>query len=219
MCSSEVLELQDTPSKEEEFHKDFMDKLQQLEEGTYITGMPWKEDASSLPKNKVLAMARLRSTTSKLGRLGRLEEYHSIMEEQLQQGNIEPVPEKPTGEIVHLIPHHPVIRDEAESTKMRIVYDCSARQTLKGPSLNDFLETGPSLQPLIFDILIKNIMHEFCLTGDVKRHSFESRFNHKIETRRDCFGTLICRKGISFRTGSRKSSLDLPQAHISLVQH
>ena len=91
------------------------------------------------------------------------------MEEQLQQGIIEPVPEKPTGEIIHWMPHHPFIRDEAESTKMRIVYDCSARQTLKEPSLNDFLETGPSLQPLIFDILLKNRMHEFCLTGDVKK--------------------------------------------------
>ena len=169
MCSLEVLGLKDTPDKQEEFHKDFMDKLQQLEDGTYITRLPWKEDASSLPTNKVLAMARLRSTTSKLERLGRLEEYHSIMEEQLQQGILEPVPETPTGEIIHWIPHHPVIRDEAELTKMRIVYDCSARQTLKDPSLNDFLETGPSLQPLIFDILLKNRMHEFCLTGDVKK--------------------------------------------------
>ena len=34
MCSLEVLGLKDTPDKQEEFHKDFMDKLQQLEDGT-----------------------------------------------------------------------------------------------------------------------------------------------------------------------------------------
>ena len=169
MCSLEALGLMDTPDNQEEFHKDFTNKLRQLEDGTYITRLPWKEDASSLPTNKALAMARLRSTTKKLESLGRLKEYHSIMEEQLQEGIIEPAPREQTGEVIHYIPHHPVIRDNAESTKMRIVYDCSARQTLKEPYLNDLLETGPSLQPLIFDILLKNRMHKFCLTGDVKK--------------------------------------------------
>jgi len=80
MCSLEALGLMDTPNKQEAFHKDFTDKLQQLEGGTYSTRMPWKEDASSLPTNKALAMARLHSATKILETLGRLEEYHSIME-------------------------------------------------------------------------------------------------------------------------------------------
>ena len=179
MCSLEVLGLVDTPDKREEFHKDFTDKLQRLEDGTYSTRLPWKEDASSLPTNEALAMARLHSTTKRLEKLGRLEEYHSVMKEQLQEGIIEPAPREPTGEVIHYIPHHPVIRDNAESTKMRIVYDCSARQTLKEPCLNDLLETGPSLQPLIFDILLKNRLHKFCLTGDVKKAFLQIKINSK----------------------------------------
>ena len=204
MCSLEVLGLTDIPDRQEEFHKDFMDRLQQFGDGTYITHLLRKEDASSLQTNKVLAMARLRSTTSKLEKLGRLVEYLSIMKEQLQEGILEPIPEQPTGEIIHWIPHHSVICDNAESTKTRIVYNCSQRQTLNDPSLNDLLETGLSLQPLIFDNLLKNRMHKFCLTGDVKRHSFKSRSNHKIKMHSDYFGTLIWRKGVSLHTGSRR---------------
>ena len=56
------------------------------------------------------------------------------------------VPEIPTGEVIHYIPHQPVIRDQAESTKMRIVNDCSAKAISQVPSLNDCLEVGPLLQ-------------------------------------------------------------------------
>ena len=50
-----------------------------------------------------------------------------------------------TGEVIHYIPHQPVIREDAESTKLRIVYDCSAKQNPQQPSLNGCLETGPAL--------------------------------------------------------------------------
>ena len=59
------------------------------------------------------------------------------MEQQLEEGILELVPEVPTGEVIHYIPHQAVIREEAESTKMRIVYDCSAKQNSLAPPLND----------------------------------------------------------------------------------
>ena len=99
MCSLEVLGLKD--SSAEEFHCDFMERLESLPDGTYITRLPWKESAGSLPTNKVLASARLANTVRRLQNLGKLEEYDEIMREQLDKGIIERVPDKPTGEIVH----------------------------------------------------------------------------------------------------------------------
>ena len=55
---------------------------------------------------------------------------------------MELVPEVPTGEVIYYIPHQVVIREGAESTKMRIVYDCSAKRNPQSPSLNDCLEAG-----------------------------------------------------------------------------
>ena len=79
------------------------------------------------------------------------------------------MPEIPTGEVIHYIPHQPVIRNQAESTKMRIVYDCAAKENSQEPSLNDCSEVGPPLQPMIFDILIRNHLKLLCITGDIQK--------------------------------------------------
>ena len=60
------------------------------------------------------------------------------MQDQIDQGILEEVPEQQTGDIIHYIPHQAVIWEDAESTKMRIVYDCAARQNTKSPSLSDY---------------------------------------------------------------------------------
>ena len=71
---------------------------------------------------------------------------------------------------MHYVPHHPVIRESSESTKTRIVYDCSFKAKQQLPSLNDCLETGPALQPLLFDILLRNRLKKLCVTGEKAFH-------------------------------------------------
>lgn len=41
-----------------------------------------------------------------------------------------------TGEVIHHVPHQVVIRDEAETTKLRIVNDGSAKENSQQTSLN-----------------------------------------------------------------------------------
>ena len=90
------------------------------------------------------------------------------MTQQLSEGLWEPAPEPPIGEIVHYIPHEAVIREQATSTKLRIIYDTPSKATGESPSLNDCLEVGPPLQPLLYDVLISNRMKPIALTGDLK---------------------------------------------------
>ena len=92
-----------------------------------------------------------------------------VMTDQLAEGILEEVLETPTGEVIHYIPHQPVIQDQAESTKMRKVYDCSAKTHCQVPSLNDCLEVGPPLQPMLFDILLRNRLKMLCITGDIQK--------------------------------------------------
>ena len=42
-----------------------------------------------------------------------LEEYDSIIKQQLEEGIIEPVPERPIGKRITYIPDQPVVREEA----------------------------------------------------------------------------------------------------------
>ncbi|XP_006816656.1 uncharacterized protein LOC102804930 [Saccoglossus kowalevskii] len=62
---------------------------------------------------------------------------------------------------------------------MRIVYDCSEKANTKSPSLNDCLETGPSLQPLLFDIMIRNRMRKYCITGDIQKDFLQIRVHEQ----------------------------------------
>ena len=54
------------------------------------------------------------------------------------------------------LPHRPVIRELAEITKLRIVYDASSKPTKISASLNGCLETGPSLQNSLWDMLVRS---------------------------------------------------------------
>ena len=65
--------------------------------------------------------------------------YHDIIENQLKDGVVEIASEKPEGNREHYIPHKPVVRAQAESTKVRIGYNASAKAEEKSPSLNDCL--------------------------------------------------------------------------------
>ena len=55
---------------------------------------------------------------------------------------------------VSYLPHSAVIREAAETTKVRVVYDASCNGKNTRTLLNDCLHVGPSLTPLIFDILL-----------------------------------------------------------------
>ena len=82
-----------------------------------------------------MAISRLKATTRKLEKINKLQEYDIIMQEQIQEGIVEELPPKTIGEVLHYVPHHRVICEEADSTKLRIVYDCSAKGNCELPSL------------------------------------------------------------------------------------
>ena len=93
----------------------------------YETRLPWKKSHPFLPANEQIRLRRLSSTLNKLERTKLMQQYHDVMNQQISNGILEPAPKHPTGDVVHYIPHKAVIRKQAESTKLRIVYDPSAR--------------------------------------------------------------------------------------------
>ena len=73
------------------------------------------------------------------------------------------------------MPHKAVIRESAQTTKVRIVYDASAKPNSNSASLNDCLETGPSLQNLLLDILVRMRLRPVLLCGDIEKASLQIR--------------------------------------------
>ena len=67
------------------------------------------------------------------------------------------------------MPHHAVIRNDAETTKIRIVFDASSKESRVGTSLNDCLHVGPPLTPLLFDILVRFREYKIPMIADIEK--------------------------------------------------
>ena len=70
---------------------------------------------------------------------------------------------------VHYLPHHAVLRRDRETTKVRVVYDGSAKSPGNNYSLNDCLQVGPNLIPQLFDVLVKFRSDPIALTADIEK--------------------------------------------------
>ena len=122
-----------------------------------------------LPDNHTGSVKRLSSLISRLKtNPNLLQEHDNIMHDQKKSGVVEPanyvlVPVRN----VHYLPHRDVVREDENTTKVRVVYDVSAKGL--GTSLNDCLHTGPSLNTLIFDILIRFRVHKVAMIADVEK--------------------------------------------------
>ena len=110
-----------------------------------------------LPDNYQLCLKRLHGLVKRLKQDSAiLSEYNSTIKKQMQQGIVERVEsseEEPKCAHYMYLPHHAVVRQDKETTKVRVVYNVSTRSTV--PSLNDCLHVGPKLNMKIFDILLR----------------------------------------------------------------
>ena len=101
------------------------------------------------------------------------QEYDKIIKEQLRLGILEPVSDinhnvaKKTA--IHYLPHHRVIQQHSQTTKLRIVYDGSAHDVGDDYSLNDYLQKGPNFIPKLFEVLIKFRWNTVALTADIEK--------------------------------------------------
>ena len=132
--------------------------------------LPFKEGQALLSDNFTLSKQRLMYLLKQLKtQLQVLAEYNEILEEQERLGIIETVRDTEiaaeVGE-VHYCPHRAVICNDKQTTHLRIVYNASA-QCNNGPSLDQILHAGPSLLPLINEIMLHFHTKQVDLVGDL----------------------------------------------------
>ena len=106
---------------------------------------------------------------------GELEGYNDIIQTQLSQGIVERADEVVKDGREFYISHKAVVRENAESTNIRIVYDASARANTSVPSLNKCLEIGPPLQSQLWNVLIRNKFYLVAIAGDLNQTFLQIR--------------------------------------------
>ena len=78
-------------------------------------------------------------------------------------------------EKVFYLPRRPVIRESAESTKLRIVCNACAKASKSNVSLNECLEIGPPLQNSLYGISVRSRMRPIILCGDIQKSLWQIR--------------------------------------------
>ena len=84
-------------------------------------------------------------------------------------------------ELVHCLPHHPVIREDKEITKACSVFYASSNMKTQ-PSLNDVLHSGPCLLPFLQEILLRFRIGKIGLVSDI--HAVPSTDDLQLTTRK-----------------------------------
>ena len=149
------------------------------ETSRYKIATPWKENRPTLPDNREHALKRLASTEKKLKKdMAVCKEYQNTIESYVEKGYLRKVgkDEAIPPEIWHL-PHFPVIGMEKSTTKVRIVFDCSAKTD--GVSLNDIIDPGPKLQRELFDVLLRFRRNTVALACDIKEMYLQVEIEEK----------------------------------------
>ena len=140
--------------------------------------MTFKESHETLPDNYSFYEKRLLKLYSKpKNDTVLLKNYDVLFVEQREAGIIETVESTSTLGDCHYIAHHPVFREDKKTSKLRIVFDASAKEN--GPSLNEVLYKGQQIIPLIFDILIRFRTYDIALTSYIEKASHQVSVHEK----------------------------------------
>ena len=102
-----------------------------------------------------------------------------MIQDQLRLGVIEKVKPGPSDTIKHYIPHHAVVNPSKTTTKVRVVYDASAKTKQENKSLNDCLYRGPVLLQDLIGILRLN---KVAIVADIEKAFLQIGLN---ETQKD----------------------------------
>ena len=134
--------------------------------------MPFKKPTPAFGDSFRQARQRFEAQERRLQRKpGVKEQYKAFIKEFEDMGHLQEVPPDELDnacENHYFLPHHAVFKESSTTTKLRVVFDGSAK-TSSGVSLKDNLMIGPVLQPNIFDLLIRFRLYKFGLTTDVAK--------------------------------------------------
>ena len=75
------------------------------------------------------------------------------------------------------VPHH-VVRHEKDTTKVRVVYDASAKSN--GPSLNDCLHVGSKFDQRISELLFRFRSYPVALVADIEKALSVNHYDHVL---------------------------------------
>ena len=138
-------------------------------DGKYIVRLPFNDKRHKLGSSYKIAEKRFIALERKFKSNDALRlEYVKFMREYEELGHMTKVPKDQVRDDGYFLPDHAVIKEGSDTTKIRVVYDGSAKSD-SGISLNDTLMVGPSIQQSLFDIVLRSRTHQIILSADIEK--------------------------------------------------
>lgn len=150
--------------------KHFDEHTTRDKEGRFVVRLPVKNLGDELGDSLTAATNRFLSVERRLQRDETLKgEYTRFMEEYISLGHMREVPyEECAPNHSFYLPHHAVVKESSLTTKVRVVFDASARSS-SGKSLNSILMHGPTVQNGVFEVLVRFRRHQYVITSDIEK--------------------------------------------------
>ena len=149
----------------------FKENHRKSDAGRFIVPLPRKPQAKAIGESRNQAVRRFLTLERSLNTRSQFQEFSDVVEEYFEMKHAELVPatdlQKPVQEVFYL-PMHAVRKEHSTTTKLRVVFDASAKST-SGTSLNDTLLVGPTVHPPLLDVLLRFRSHRVAVTADVSK--------------------------------------------------
>jgi hypothetical protein len=161
------------PLSADEFacEKHFAETVRRGSDGRFVVQLPFKGDVLLMGPSNKMALKRFYSVEKRLHQNPTLKrDYTTFMNEYLHLEHmmlVSPyVPEDNSHANQYFLPHHAVIKESSSTTRVRVVFDGSAKTTT-GISLNDMLMVGPTVQQDLFSIITRFRTHQVAFSCDI----------------------------------------------------
>ncbi|XP_025835733.1 uncharacterized protein LOC112906178 [Agrilus planipennis] len=199
----------------------FLDNVTRDNNGRYIVKLPFNEQKKHLGDSYSITLKRFYASERKLQKNTELKnQYVQFMREYKNLKHMSEVTDHENHPRGYYLPHHAVIKESSSTTKVRVVFDGSAKSDTS-TSLNDTLNIGPTIQEELFSILIRFRSHIYVLVAKtIQLHGFcdasEAAYGACIYTRsvdsnNKCYTQLVCSKS---KVAPLNSKITIPRLEL-----
>lgn len=145
----------------------FIQTTRRLPNGRFSVMIPLSEKPEdALGESYAIAKRRFLNLERKLSKSPDVKrDYAKFIHEYASLGHLTEIQNPKFG---YYLPHHSVIREQSESTKLRVVFDASCK-TSSGKSFNDIQLVGPVVQDDLLSILLRFRQNTYVVTGDIEK--------------------------------------------------
>lgn len=158
----------------------FENTVYRMPSGKYCVSLPFKNKVNGFSDMRKIALNRFGYLEKKLSKDLRLrEQYVDCIREYSRLGHMREVDPSDYPQSYY-IPHHAVLKEASSTTKLRVVFDASAKDSSL-QSLNENLLVGPRLQLDLLDLLIQFRFYKIAFTADIEKMYRQIQINPNDE--------------------------------------